>query len=172
MAQNTRFDDIGSLHRPPRLLSGEDYDMWKNIMESFFCYQEYGMWKSIIDGPYVPMVASADSGGPSVPKEASKYLEEDIKKMEVDFKALGATHMCLPNEVFHNFREHKTAKELWEALEKMFAGSEEVKENRRDILKQQYENFVYKYGECHTILYNRYTYLVGEQQCSKVKLEN
>ncbi|KAI3802374.1 hypothetical protein L1987_30506 [Smallanthus sonchifolius] len=80
--------------------------------------------------------------------------------------------MCLPNEVFHNFRSYKTAKELWEALEKMFAGSEEVKENRRDILKQQYENFVWKEGESLTVLYNKYTYLVGELQCSKVKLEN
>ncbi|KAI3815303.1 hypothetical protein L1987_14966 [Smallanthus sonchifolius] len=141
MAQNTGFDDIGSLHRPPRLVSGKDYDIWKNRMESFFCYQEYGMWRSVIDGPYVPMVASADFVGPSVPKEASKYSEEDIKKME-------------------------------EALEKMFAGSEEVKENGRDILKQQYENFVYKDGESLTTQYNRYTYLVGELHCSKVKLEN
>ncbi|KAI3725213.1 hypothetical protein L1987_64991 [Smallanthus sonchifolius] len=147
-----------------------NHDMWKNRMESFFCYQEYGMWRSIKDGPYVPMVASADSGGPSVPKEPSKYSDEDIKKMEVDLKALGAIQMCLPNEVFHNFGEHKTAKELWEALDKMFAGSEEVKENRRDILKQQYENFVWKEGESLTMLYNRYTYLVGELQCSKVKL--
>ncbi|KAI3796342.1 hypothetical protein L1987_39010 [Smallanthus sonchifolius] len=172
MAQNNGFDDIGSINRPPRLVSGEDYDMWKNRMESFFCYQEYGMWRSIKDGPYLPIVASADYGGPSVPKEPSKYLDEDIKKMEVDFKALGVIQMCLPNEVFHNFRVHKTAKELWEALEKMFAGSEEVKENRRDILKQQYENFVWKEGESLTVLYNRYTYLVGELQCSKVKLEN
>ncbi|KAI3725202.1 hypothetical protein L1987_64980 [Smallanthus sonchifolius] len=170
MAQNNGFDDTGSLNRPPRLVSGEDYDMWKNRMECFFCYQEYGI--SIKDGPYVPMVASTDSGGPSVPKEASKYLEEDIKKMEVDFKALGAIQMCLPNEVFYNFREYKTAKELWEALEKMFAESEEVKENRRDILKQQYENFVWKEGESLTVLYNRYTYLLGELQCFKVKLEN
>ncbi|KAI3713305.1 hypothetical protein L1987_71880 [Smallanthus sonchifolius] len=130
------------------------------------------MWRSIKDEPYVPMVSSADSGGPSVPKEPSKYSDEDIKKMEVDFKALGAIQMCLPNEVFHNFRGYKTAKELWEALEKMFVGSEEVKENRRDILKQQYENFVWKEGESLTVLYNRYTYLVGELQCSKVKLEN
>ncbi|KAI3827572.1 hypothetical protein L1987_01649 [Smallanthus sonchifolius] len=71
--------------------------------------------------------------------------------MEVDFNALGAIQMCLP----------KTTKELWEALEKMFAGSEEVKENRRDILKQQYENFVRKEVESLTILYNRFTYLVG-----------
>ncbi|KAI3725295.1 hypothetical protein L1987_65078 [Smallanthus sonchifolius] len=172
MAQSNGFEDIGSINRPPRLVSGEDYDMWKNRMESFFCYQEYGMWKSIRDGPYIPMVASADSGGPLVPKEPSKYSEEDIKKMEVDFKALGAIQMCLPNEVFHNFRAYKTAKELWEALEKMFAGSEEVKENRRDILKQQYENFAWKEGESLTVLYNRYTYLVGELQCSKVTLEN
>ncbi|KAI3821179.1 hypothetical protein L1987_08738 [Smallanthus sonchifolius] len=130
-------------------------------MESFFCYQEYGMWKSIRDGPYTPMVASADFGGPLVLKEPSKYSEEDIKKMEVDFKALGAIQMCLPNEVFHNFRSYKTAKELWEALEKMFAGSEEVKENRRDVLKQQYENFVWKEGESLTVLYNRYTYLIS-----------
>ncbi|KAI3686322.1 hypothetical protein L1987_79996 [Smallanthus sonchifolius] len=154
MAQSHGSEDIGSINRPPRLVSGEDYDMWKYRMESFFCYHEYGMWKSIWDGPYVPMVASADSGGPLVPKEPSKYSEEDIKKMEVDFKALGAIQMCLPNEVFHNFKAHKTAKELWGALEKMFVGSEEVKENRRDILKQQY------------------TYLVGELQCSKVNLEN
>ncbi|KAI3742695.1 hypothetical protein L1987_60388 [Smallanthus sonchifolius] len=80
--------------------------------------------------------------------------------------------MCLPNEVFHNLRGYKTAKELWEALEKMFAGSEEVKENRRDILKQQYVNFVCKKCESLSVLFNRYTYLVGELQCSKVKLEN
>ncbi|KAI3815706.1 hypothetical protein L1987_15385 [Smallanthus sonchifolius] len=136
MAQNNGFEDIGSINRPPRLVSGEDYDIWKNRMESFFCYQEYGMWKPIKDGPYIPMVSSADFGGALVPKEPSKYSDEDIKKIEVDFKALGAIQMCLPNEVFHNFRGYKTAKELWEALEKMFAGSEEVKENIRDILKQ------------------------------------
>ncbi|KAI3830280.1 hypothetical protein L1987_04418 [Smallanthus sonchifolius] len=73
---------------------------------------------------------------------------------------------------FSRVRSYKTAKELWEALEKMFAGSEEVKENKRDILKQQYENFVRKEGESLTVLYNRFTYLVGELQCSKVKLEN
>ncbi|KAI3814215.1 hypothetical protein L1987_18963 [Smallanthus sonchifolius] len=172
MAQSNGFEDIGSINRPPRLVSGEDYDMWKNRMESLFCYPEYGMWRSVKEGPYIPMVASADGGGIQVPKETSKYSEEDIKKMEVDFKALGAIQMCLPNEVFHNFRSYKTAKELWEALEKMFAGSEEVKENRRDILKQQYENFVWREGESLTILYNRFTYLVGELQCSKVKLEN
>ncbi|KAI3813247.1 hypothetical protein L1987_17966 [Smallanthus sonchifolius] len=105
MAQNNGFEDIESINRPPRLVSGEDYDMWKNRMESFFCYQEYGMWKSIKDGPYTPMVSSADSGGTLVPKETSKYSDEDIKKMEVDFKALGAIQMCLPNEVFHNFRD-------------------------------------------------------------------
>ncbi|KAI3827627.1 hypothetical protein L1987_01707 [Smallanthus sonchifolius] len=114
MAQSNGFEDIGSINRPPR------------------------------DGPYTPMVASADSGGPLVPKEPSKYSEEEIKKMKVDFKALGAIQMCLPNEVVHNFRSYKTAKELLEALEKIFVGSEEVKENRRDILKQQYENFVWK----------------------------
>ncbi|KAI3675288.1 hypothetical protein L1987_84877 [Smallanthus sonchifolius] len=62
--QNNGFDDTGSINRPPRLVSGEDYDMWKNMMESFYCYQEYGMWRSIKDGPYAPMVASADSGCP------------------------------------------------------------------------------------------------------------
>ncbi|KAI3774243.1 hypothetical protein L1987_48790 [Smallanthus sonchifolius] len=150
MAQSNGFEDIGSINRPPILVSGEDYVMWKNRMESFFCYQEYGMWKSIRDGPYIPMVASADSRGPSVPKEPSKYSEEDIKKME----------------------KLQNRQRALEALEKMFAGSEEVKENIRDILKQQYENFVWKEGESLTVLYNRYTYLVRELQCSKVKLEN
>ncbi|KAI3810977.1 hypothetical protein L1987_20690 [Smallanthus sonchifolius] len=99
MAQSQGSEDIGSINRPPRLVSGEDYNIWKNRMESFFCYHEYGMWKSIRDGPYVPMVASADSGGPLVPKEPSKYSEEDIKKMEVDFKALGAIQMWNPRSL-------------------------------------------------------------------------
>ncbi|KAI3813769.1 hypothetical protein L1987_18503 [Smallanthus sonchifolius] len=91
---------------------------------------KYGMWRSIIDGPYVTMMASADSGG-----------------IQDCLRAMGA-------------------------LEKMFAGSDEVKENRRDILKQQYENFVYKDGESLTTQYNWYTYLFRELQCAKVKLEN
>ncbi|KAI3795382.1 hypothetical protein L1987_38034 [Smallanthus sonchifolius] len=145
MAQNNGVEDIRSISRPPRPVSREDYDMWKNIMESFFCYQEYGMWKSIKDGPYIPMVASADSGGALVPKESSKYFDDDIKKMEVDFKALGAIQMCLSNEVFHNFRGYKTAKELWKALEKMFAGSEELE--NEDILKK----FISSLPSCWTL---------------------
>ncbi|KAI3813872.1 hypothetical protein L1987_18607 [Smallanthus sonchifolius] len=81
MAQNNCFDDIGNINRPPRLVSGEDYDMWKNRMESFFCYQEYGMWKSIKDAACAA-VGTADFDWSFYYKEKLNYLKKEISSLK------------------------------------------------------------------------------------------
>nr|GEV29429.1 retrovirus-related Pol polyprotein from transposon TNT 1-94 [Tanacetum cinerariifolium] len=41
----------------------------------------------------------------------------------------------------YQFSKHKTAKELWTAILKTFGGNEATKKTKKNLLKQQYENF-------------------------------
>ncbi|KAK9071726.1 hypothetical protein SSX86_008155 [Deinandra increscens subsp. villosa] len=78
---------------------------------------------------------------------------------------------ALPNSILVGFKGYKTAHGLWNALSEMYEGSSEVKENKKDVLKQRYENFTYKTGESMTNQYLRFVSLLDEFQKVEVKTE-
>ncbi|KAD2223654.1 hypothetical protein E3N88_41620 [Mikania micrantha] len=66
----------------------------------------------------------------------------------------------------------KSAKELWKFLQQMYEGSDDVKENKKDMLKQKFENFCQENNEKVASQYLRYVQLVDELTAAGVKLEN
>ncbi|KAD6454887.1 hypothetical protein E3N88_09593 [Mikania micrantha] len=92
--------------------------------------------------------------------------------MEVDSKALWLTQMAIPNSIIHAFKKCKSAKELWNSLQQMYKGSEDVKENKKDMLKQKFENFCQENNEKMVSQYLRYVQLVDELTVAGVKMEN
>nr|GFA47042.1 ribonuclease H-like domain-containing protein [Tanacetum cinerariifolium] len=50
--------------------------------------------------------------------------------------------MCIPNEHQLKFNSIKDTKQLLEAIEKRFSGNAATKKTQRNLLKQQYENFI------------------------------
>ncbi|KAD7477748.1 hypothetical protein E3N88_00884 [Mikania micrantha] len=139
-ALNKHDTENGTLNKPP-MFTPEDFDTWKVRMEGFIRNQDFKLWKSVLEGPYVPTIAAAGAGGPAVPKDPSMYSDEDYKKMEVDSKALWLIQMSIPNSIIHAFKKCKSAQELWNSLKQMYEGSDDVKENKKDMLKQKFENF-------------------------------
>ncbi|KAD6119146.1 hypothetical protein E3N88_10417 [Mikania micrantha] len=107
------------------MFTPDDNDTWKVRMEGFIRNQDFKLWKSVLEGPFILTVAAAD---------------EDYKKMEVDSKAMWI-QMAISNSIIHAFKKCKSAKELWNSLQQMYEGSEDVKENKKDMLKQKFENF-------------------------------
>ncbi|KAD6454320.1 hypothetical protein E3N88_09026 [Mikania micrantha] len=59
---------------------------------------------------------------------------------------------------------------LWKSH--MYEGSEDVKENKKDMLKQKFENFCQQNNEKMTSQYLRYVQLVDELEAAGVKMEN
>ena len=77
-------------------------------------------------------------------------------------KAHFAITMCLPMEILHTFRSYKTAKELWDALVRRYRGNDQVRENRKELLKTQFMFFKYMKNETLEELINRFYHLMTE----------
>ena len=92
--------------------------------------------------------------------------------MEVDSKALWLIQMAIPNSIIHAFKKCKSAQELWSSLQQMYEGSEDDKDNKKDMLKQKFENFCQQNNEKMTSQYLRYVQLVDELVAAGVKMEN
>ena len=96
-------------------------------------------------GPHKPMVLDTETNE-EVEKDPSAYTEDDFQKLELDAKAFAVLAMAIPNDIYSGLLHCKSAKELWDALKEQFGGTEEVVENTREILAQQYETFAFIEG--------------------------
>ncbi|KAK9071706.1 hypothetical protein SSX86_008135 [Deinandra increscens subsp. villosa] len=160
----------GSSNKPP-IFTPDDFDTWKLRMEGFVRSLDRRIWNRFTVGPYNPTVQSADDAQVQIPKPLDKYVEADYTELEYDHKAYWTLQAALPNSILVGFKGYKTAHGLWNALSEMYEGSSEVKENKKDVLKQRYEKFTYKTGESMPNQYLRFVSLLDELQKVEVKTE-
>ncbi|KAD3067019.1 hypothetical protein E3N88_34899 [Mikania micrantha] len=162
-------NEIGTGTKPPRLVSGDNFQDWKFRFQSFIKYTDPKLWRSIEEGPYVPSYQS-EINGPLVPKDPELYTDNDILMMEKDEKAYASITMALSTDVAHGFKEHKTAKELWNALVERFEGNEDMRESRKDMLRQRFNMFNHIKGESLEAQLNRFTHLMTEMTSSGIEM--
>ena len=132
-------------------------------------YTDPKLWRSIEEGPFVPSFQS-ELNGPLVPKDPELYTDNDILMMEKDEKAYASITMALSTDVAHGFKEHKTAKELWNALVERFEGNEDMRESRKDMLRQRFNMFNHIKGESLEAQLNRFTHLMTEMTSSGIEM--
>ncbi|GJX75994.1 hypothetical protein Tco_0322805 [Tanacetum coccineum] len=68
-------------------------------------------------------------------------IKEKAQRRE-ELKARSTLLMALPNEHQLKFNTYKDAKSLMQAIENRFGGNTATKKTQKNLLKQQYENFV------------------------------
>nr|GEV05289.1 hypothetical protein [Tanacetum cinerariifolium] len=73
----------------------------------------------------------------------------------IEVKARSTLMMGIPNEHQLKFKSIKDAKQLMEAIEKRFGGIAATKKTQRNLLKQQYENFIASNSEMLDQTFNR-----------------
>ena len=110
----------------------------------------------------VPIVPSTEDPKVHEPKKLENYSKQDFQKIELDAKAFSIVAMALPNDIYAGLLHCNSAKELWDALKEQFGGTEEVIENNREILNQQYETFSHVKGESLTQQFERFNCLISE----------
>ncbi|KAJ0522045.1 putative transcription factor interactor and regulator CCHC(Zn) family [Helianthus annuus] len=164
-------NNIGSLFKPP-MLKRNEYNIWQRRMGHILAQQSTGCWRSVVFGPHVPTVPSAEDAKKFVPKPVENYTETDFQKIELDAKAFSIIASALPNEIYAGLLHCNSAKELWDALKEQFGGTEEVIENNREILNQQYETFCHVKGESLTQQFERFSCLISELRLVKTTFTN
>ena len=130
----------GHFTNKPPLFDGLNYLFWSNRMSIFMRAYDYEMWDVVLDGPYIPMKTKAESEAME-PKIRSEWTELEIKKVQVNFKAINTLHCALNPTEFNRISTCKTAKEIWDKLKVILEGTSQVKESKIALLSNQYEMF-------------------------------
>ena len=76
---------------------------------------DYEMWDVVLDGPYVPMKTGKWVEALE-PKLWNEWSESEVKKMQVNFKAINTLHYALNPTKFNRISMCKTAKKIWDKL--------------------------------------------------------
>ncbi|KAK1415025.1 hypothetical protein QVD17_30794 [Tagetes erecta] len=150
------MNDLDSVqpNRPPRLVSGENFEDWKRCLKAFFYYTDYNQWESIVNGSHVP--TTVEGTVTSVNTDPTTFTETDIKLLDRDKKALGALILCLHQDIFNRFAEHTTAKSLYDALCEFYDGNEDLKLDRKAQAEKEFNSFVGYSQENLTDITNRF----------------
>ncbi|XP_063942640.1 uncharacterized protein LOC135150307 [Daucus carota subsp. sativus] len=76
-----------------------------------------------------------------VPKNPSEFTEEDEKEVHKDNKAMNILFNGIDDDMFDSVINCPTAKEVWDTIQTLCEGTDQVRENKMQLFVQQYESF-------------------------------
>ncbi|KAJ0853333.1 putative transcription factor interactor and regulator CCHC(Zn) family [Helianthus annuus] len=163
---------LGTTTRIPRLTDANDFPEWKWRFEQHLKVKDYKLWRSILRGPREIMMESSTEPGLKVKKPRDQYTEDDLLIVEEDDRALSYLTMGLGPDIAIGFRTCKSAKELWDSLIEVYEGNEDMKESRRNLLQQNFNNFNHIYGETVDNQIQRFVKLITQMQMEEIHTTN
>ena len=90
MASSTNSSTTGleghSINIPP-LFDGTNYQFWSTRMSIFMRSCDYHIWDVVVNGSFVSM-RKIRASGEQVPKQRSEWTNGEVKKIEINFKAI------------------------------------------------------------------------------------
>ncbi|GJZ13186.1 hypothetical protein Tco_0548416 [Tanacetum coccineum] len=95
---------------------------------------------------------------------------EEKAQRRLEVKARSTLMMGIPNEHQLKFNSIKDAKKLLKAVEKRFGGNAATRKTQRNLLKQQYENFIAPSSEMLDQTFDRLQKLVSQLELLDEKL--
>ena len=150
------------------ILEKETYFHWKVKMHLHLLSLDASYVRCIEKGPHVPMklVTGINPDGTIaadkfIPKVASEFTEEDEKEVHKDKKAMNILFNGLDKDMFDNVINCTTSKEVWDTIQILCEGTEQVRENKMQLLIQQYEHFHFKQSETLSDTYSRFQKLLN-----------
>ena len=93
-----------------------------------------------MEGPYVPTKTKSTSQELE-PKPRDEQIDAELKKVQMNCKAINTLHCSLNATEFNRISTCKTAKEIWDKLKVTYDGTTQVKESKIALLSNQYEMF-------------------------------
>ncbi|KAJ0861499.1 putative transcription factor interactor and regulator CCHC(Zn) family [Helianthus annuus] len=173
LTQQQELDSkLGTTSRIPRLTDANDFPEWKWRFEQHLKVKDYKLWRSILRGPREIMMESPTEPDVKIKKPRDQYTEDDLLIVEEDDRAFSYLTMGLGPNIAMGFRTCKSAKELWDSLVEVYEGNEDMKESRRNLLQQNFNNFNHIYGETVDNQIQRFVKLVTQMQMEEIHTTN
>ncbi|GJV86311.1 retrovirus-related pol polyprotein from transposon TNT 1-94 [Tanacetum coccineum] len=129
-----------SMQRPP-LFESDSFIYWKNRFETYVKSKDLDLWHVITNGDFQPIQQNPETKLDEViPFE--KQSDDLKKKLAKNNEAKMVIYNALPRKEYERIFMCNTAKEIWKTLLITHQGNSQVKDNKIDLLVQQYEQFV------------------------------
>ncbi|GJW67676.1 zf-CCHC domain-containing protein [Tanacetum coccineum] len=127
------------MQRPP-LFESDGFIYWKNRFETYVKSKYLDLWYVITHDDFLPI-----ENNPKTKKDEIVPFEkqgDDLKqRLAKHNEAKMVIYNALPRKEYERNFMCKTAKEIWETLLITHQGNSQVKDNKKDLLVQQYEQF-------------------------------
>ena len=104
---------------------------------------------------------AATGNEPSVPKPRHEWSDPDTEQLWKDKKAMNILFNGVDGDMFDNIINCKTAKDVWDTIQIICDGTEQVRENKMQLLIQQYEHFHNEESESLTDIFSRFQKLLN-----------
>nr|GEX49612.1 DNA-directed DNA polymerase [Tanacetum cinerariifolium] len=137
-----------------------------------------GMINSIQNGDQpLPVIAQVSLAGnaqnaPPTLKDPKFWTAEEKKTRKIDRIARSLLIQWLSNEIYSLIDSNKTAKDLWDALERQMRGSEYGEQDRKAVILYEYETFKATEGERLLDTYLRYLQVINDLKKCGYKKDN
>ncbi|GJY71729.1 hypothetical protein Tco_0475432 [Tanacetum coccineum] len=128
-----------SMQRPP-LFESDHFIYWKNRFETYVKAKDLDLWHIILNGDFPPVAKNKVTQILEVVpfEEQSDDLK---KKLAKNNEAKMVLYNALPKKEYERIFMCKMAKDIWQSLLITHQGNSQVKDNKIDLLVQQYEQF-------------------------------
>ncbi|GJT84985.1 zf-CCHC domain-containing protein [Tanacetum coccineum] len=129
-----------SMQRPP-LFGSDSFIYWKNRFETYVKSKDLDLWHVITNGDFQPIQQNPETKLDEViPFE--KQSDDLKKRLAKNNEVKMVIYNALPRKEYERIFMCNTAKEIWKTLLITHQGNSQVKDNKIDLLVQQYEQFV------------------------------
>ncbi|GJR26038.1 DUF4219 domain-containing protein [Tanacetum coccineum] len=137
--ESEKYLEGQSMQRPP-LFESDGFIYWKNRFETYVKSKDLDLWHVITFGDFPPI-----QNNPETKKDEivpfDKQNDDLKKKLAKNNEAKMVIYNALPRKEYERIFMCKTAKEIWDTLLITHQGNSQVKDNKIDLLVQQYEQF-------------------------------
>nr|GEV08652.1 hypothetical protein [Tanacetum cinerariifolium] len=120
------------------MLKPDEFEIWRIRIKQYIQMIDYVLWEVIENGATLPKTQVVEC----VTKEVPITTVEEKAQRRLEVKARSTLMMGISNKHKLKFNFIKDAKQLLKAIERRFGGNAATKKNKRNLLKQQYKNFI------------------------------
>ncbi|GKA34200.1 zf-CCHC domain-containing protein [Tanacetum coccineum] len=147
-----------SIQRPP-LFKSDSFIYWKNRFETHIKSKDLDLWHVITNGDFQPIIQNPETKIDEVVPFENQT--DDLKRrLGKNNEAKMVIYNALPRKEYEIIFMCNTAKEIWKTLLITHQGNNQVKDNKIDLLVQQYEQFVISEDESIDSAFARFNTII------------
>ncbi|GKA33440.1 zf-CCHC domain-containing protein [Tanacetum coccineum] len=147
-----------SMQRPP-LFGSDSFIYWKNRFETYVKSKYLDLCHVIINGDFQPIIQNPKTKlDEVVPFE--NQIDDLKRRLSKNNEAKMVIYNVLPRKEYERIFMCNTAKIFWKTLLITHQGNNQVKDNKIDLLVQQYEQFVISEDESIDSAFARFNTII------------